>query len=58
MKRRQASKIGNLLDRGVRLAWKPRTRTQVWHTILRSTRRAVRTWVLCGVPEVERETKG
>jgi len=55
MKRRQANKIGNMLQRETRLAWKPRTIAQSLHVILRSTRRAVRTWVLCGVPEVERE---
>ena len=55
MKRRQANKIGNMLHRETRLAWKPCTIAQSLHVVLRSAGRAVRTWVLCGVPEVERE---
>ena len=51
MKRRQANKIGNMLHRETRLAWKPRTIAQSLHVVLRSACRAVRTWVLCGVPE-------
>jgi hypothetical protein len=55
MKRRQANKIGNMWGRGVKLAWKPRTKWQAACVILRSMRRAVRTWVLCGAPEVDRK---
>jgi hypothetical protein len=51
MKRRQANKISKTMCRGVKLAWKPRMKSQAIHMILRSAVRAVRTWVLCGVPE-------
>jgi len=58
MKRRQANKIGNMLRCGTRLAWKPKAIEQSLHVILRSACRAVRTWVLCGVPKEREKAQG